>query len=452
MVFEHVSSCAYSDGTGEPGFINVDRLTTNDTGLDAPEYAAGTYVGSLKYQVTEHTRGLLRELFERFNEMDYHYITNPCGEIVLSILGGFCVIADIVPFYADSLEDAIETARAAVRALIRVNTMDSIYNVEVRRTNRIGVGVTGIHETAWKFFQVGFRDLVQPDMIGWAKARVSGFSKESLRTHDEPGIRAAAFWDWMGHLANCCYTESINYAGFLGVNPPHTVMTVKPSGSVSKLFGLTEGWHLPAMRHYIRWVQYHKDSPMIEKYREVGYPVKELKSYRDHFIVGFPTEPALCALDGVHDHIVTAAEASMEDQFRWLRLGEFFLMEGGTVADFIGYAGSLDDLLEARGHAFGNQISYTMKYLPEETSFETFKKMLKDHQSGVRCASVMPQTKNGSYEYLPEMQVTLVEYEAALSAIKREEDTVSEDVGLEHLDCAGGACPIVFDATDKADL
>ena len=35
-----------------------------------------------------------------------------------------------------------------------------------------------------------------------------------------------------------------------------TVTTVKPAGTTSKLFGLTEGAHLPARRQYLRWVQF----------------------------------------------------------------------------------------------------------------------------------------------------------------------------------------------------
>ena len=36
--------------------------------------------------------------------------------------------------------------------------------------------------------------------------------------------------------------------GELGLRRPVTVTTVKPSGTISKLFGLTEGAHLPARR------------------------------------------------------------------------------------------------------------------------------------------------------------------------------------------------------------
>ena len=34
---------------------------------------------------------------------------------------------------------------------------------EVKRTNRIGVGLTGVHEFAWKFFGYGFLDLLDEE-------------------------------------------------------------------------------------------------------------------------------------------------------------------------------------------------------------------------------------------------------------------------------------------------
>ncbi|KRW94278.1 hypothetical protein AQY21_20320 [Paracoccus sp. MKU1] len=443
-VYDRVMACGYSDGTGEPGFINVDRLTSNDEGFDREAYRNGAFLGSLRYQIDDRTRFYLDTLLECFEAMPYHYIVNPCGEIALSILGGFCVIADVVPVHCDSPEHAIEVARIATRALIRVNLLDSLYNAEVRRTNRIGVGVTGIHEAAWKFFRVGFSDLVNPDFEAFVNA-------VDARDNVNPRVRAAAFWEWSGELSRAVLSEADSYSGVLGVTAPHTVTTVKPSGSVSKLFGLSEGWHLPALRHYLRWVQYHKNSPMIEEYRAMGYPVRELKSYRDHWIVGFPTEPAIVSM-GIGDKLVTAGEATMQEQFRWLKLGEFFLMEGGSVGEYLSCEGSLDTFLDIRGYAFGNQISYTMKFRPDDTDFDTFCDVIRCNQPYVRCVSVMPQENGASYEYLPEEQVSVAEYQAILAAIRRDEASASEDVGLEHLDCSTGACPIVFDGKAKQDL
>ena len=95
---------------------------------------------------------------------------------------------------------------------------------------------------------------------------------------------------------------------------------------------------------------------------------------------------------------------------------------------------------------YGNQVSYTLKYKPELVSFEDFKRTLLEGQSTIRCCSVMPQTDTSAYEYTPEQPMTKHEFEQVLEAIKRTEDTVKEDIGLEHVDCSSGACPIDFRA------
>jgi hypothetical protein len=59
--------------------------------------------------------------------------------------------------------DAEDAFRTATRALIRTNLMDSLYRKEVARTNRIGVGMTGIHEYAWARFGFGWKDLVDEE-------------------------------------------------------------------------------------------------------------------------------------------------------------------------------------------------------------------------------------------------------------------------------------------------
>ncbi len=221
----------------------------------------------------------------------------------------------------------------------------------------------------------------------------SDFNGEFIETR--PRVRAAAFWDVMGSMSRAVYHETVHYADVLGVEVPHTSTTIKPSGTVSKLFGLTEGWHLPSMLRYLRWVQFRNDDPQIEKYRAAGYPVRELQVYRGHTIVGFPTEPAIASLEGIDDHVVMAGDASMADQFKWLRLGEAFWLEGHDPISYLENMKALPD--------YGNQISYTLKYKPEVTDFDTFYEMLTTEQFMVRCCSVMPQSDDMSaYEYLPQ--------------------------------------------------
>lgn len=438
-VLHRVAECSYGDGTGEPGLINVHKLTTNNEGLDTDQFKYGGFMHSDRYQVTDETKMYLMRLYKAVRKKTNGYIVNPCGEIVLFILGAFCVIADVVPFHATSIEDGEEACRFATRSLIRVNLMDSLYRAEVKRTNRIGVGQTGIHEFAWKFFEVGFDDLVRPDFAGWIdlKRKTADADYTLGHDHENPAIRAAAFWSVQGGYSRAVHYEAIAYSEELGVNPPHTDTTNKPSGSVSKLFALTEGAHLPAMAFYLRWVQFRTDDPQVQDYRDAGYPVRELTSYRGHVIVGFPTEPTLTTL-GMGDKIVLAGDASMADQYDWLRLLEAFWIEGTDIESYV----SGEQLLPAHG----NQVSYTMKYKPEDTDFDLFKQTMVDQLSTVRCVSVMPQEDTSAYEYLPEQSVNKAEFEAVVAAIK---GTLEEDVGAEHLGCSTGACPITFAEGEK---
>lgn len=204
--------------------------------------------------------------------------------------------------------------------------------------------------------------------------------------------------------------------------------------TTSKLFGLTEGAHLPSMREFLRWVQFRNDDPLVDEYQSKGYPVRKLKTYSGTTIVGFPTVPLICQL-GMGDKLVTAAEATPEEQYQYLRLLEKYWIVG--VAE--------DGLtpLEDRG----NQVSYTLKYDPKVVSFEEFKRTLLEGQSSVRCCSVMPQGDTSAYEYQPEQPVTKHEFEMIAAAITA---SVKEDIGFEHIDCGSGGCPVDFNENEVA--
>ena len=327
-------------------------------------------------------------------------VTGQCGEITLSALGGFCVIADVVPFHAKDDDDAEDAFRATTRALIRTNLMESIYSNEVRRTNRIGVGLTGLHEYMWDRFGLTFRDAIAYGNIGPLKITE----------------KARPFWEMLKRFGDAVDDEAEKYSKLLGVNVPHTNKTVKPAGTTSKLFGLTEGVHLPAMKKFLRWVQFREGDPLVEEYERKGYPVRRLKSYNGTVIVGFPTAPMITTLEGLD--VITAPEATMEEQFRWLRLLEHYWL----------------------GDKYGNQISYTMKYRPSEISFEEYEDILRRHLPTIRAVSVLPIEENMSYEYLPEEPITEEEYDYYVANIER----MSEEVDRVHVDCSSGACPIDF--------
>lgn len=399
-VLNAIMEASYKDGTGEPGFINQHLLVQNDEGYDG--YQDGKYAESEKYKPFERTEKMLAKLARNAGAKPFAQIPNPCGEISLNMLGGYCVIGDVVPYYCPTLDDAEEAFRAMARALIRVNSMDCLYSREVKRTNRIGVGMTGIHEFAWNMFGYAFRDLLDEE-----------------KTKD--------FWMTMARFKRAVVDEAETYSKKLGVTVPHTNTTIKPSGTISKLFALTEGAHLPSMREYIRWVQYRSDDPMVKRYKEKGYPVKELKSYQGSTAVGFPTQPLICRI-GMNGELVTAGEATPEEQYKWLMLLEKYWIVG----------------VDEQGNALedtGNQVSYTLKYDPKRVTYREFAEMVRKYQGNVKCCSVMPQQDATAYEYQPEQPVTTSEFMRVLDEIEKDE-TIMEDIDFEHLKCDNGACPI----------
>jgi hypothetical protein len=437
-VFEAATGASYGDGTGEPGFINLDQLVQNDKGSE--NILDGSFVGSKRYQVMDETRIFLSGIAKRDASKKYKMIVNPCGEITIVQRGGYCVIADNVPYHAETLHEGQDACMTSARALIRVNQMDSLYNAEVKRTNRIGVGLTGVHEFAWKFFKVGFLDIVKPDWIEYIRQMKKLDHSldyldvaDKLRKHGNKGVRAAAFWETLGSFSRNTVRSAYDYSDKIGVNRPHTVMTIKPAGTTSKLFGLTEGWHLSPYAHYQRYVQFRDDDPQVDQYEANGYEVRTLETYRGHRIVGFPTEPIIAGL-GMGDNLVLAGDATPDDQYTWIKLGEYFWIEGGTVEEMA--AGLVPRMGEER---YGNQISYTLKYKPEVTSLEDFRTTIRENQSKVRCASVMPQADTSAYEYLPETAITKAEFENLVAAIKID---LEEDFDAETMQCAGGACPV----------
>ena len=399
-VLQAILKASYYDGTGEPGFINQHLLVQNDANYAG--YQDGKYAEGIKYKPLKRTEKLLAHLARNADAKVYQQIPNPCGEISLNMLGGYCVIGDVVPYYCPDIDSAEEAFRAVTRALIRVNAMDCLYNREVKRTNRIGVGMTGIHEFGWNYFGYTFRDLI-----------------DEKKSQD--------FWQTLARFKRAVVDESIKYSQKLGVVTPHTNTTIKPSGTISKLFALTEGAHLPSMREYIRWVQYRSDDPQVKKYKDKGYPVKELRSYEGSTAVGFPTQPLICRI-GMNGDLVTAAEATPKEQYQWLMLLEKYWIVG----------------VDEQGKKLpdtGNQVSYTLKYDPRKVSFKKFTQMVLKYQSQVKCCSVMPQQDATAYEYQPEQPVTISEFMRVINEIEKDDD-LFEDIDYEHLKCDSGACPI----------
>jgi hypothetical protein len=269
----------------------------------------------------------------------------------------------------------------------------------------MGVGPTGLHEWAWVRFGLDFNDLLDED-------------------------KSAPFWALLEQLSDAAKDEAAAYATERGLACPVTVTTVKPAGTTSKLFGLTEGAHLPARRQYLRWVQFKgvqdpatgawdaDSDPLLAEYSARVYPMRTLKTFPGMTVVGFPTEPLLMRL-GLGERAVTASEASPAAQYRWLqRLERHWI-----------------------GDEQGNQVSYTLKIFTDRHDLDSFRAIVRSQQPMVRCCAVLPSRPDHElgYEYLPEEEVSADRFAEIVQAIAAH---AAEGVDEVHLQCAAGVCPI----------
>jgi adenosylcobalamin-dependent ribonucleoside-triphosphate reductase len=410
-VLEAACMAAYYDKTGEPGFINVDKLNFNRENLDT--ITADTYINSKVYtDLHPRTKEMIGNILDFVKAKKYPFIVNPCSEIVLASYGGYCVIGDVCGAYATK-QELMEASGLMTHFLIRCNLMDSEYDAEVKRTNRIGVSLTGIHEFAWQEFQCTFHDLIRDFH------HLMEFGPYKLNSN------GGRFWRFIDEMRIHTQNEARQYAEALGVAVPHTVTTIKPSGTVSKVMNCTEGAHLPANKFYMRWNQYHCDDPKLRELEAKGYRVKDVSTvYKDHWVVGFPTKLPLVDMMG-EENVICANEISPEENFKWLMLLERF---------WIGNDNPLDGCQ-------GNQVSYTLKYNHSEVSSDEFIKMIMEWQSKVACCSVMPILDTTAYIYQPEEAITREQYEIAIAAIQGPA-VVIENVLEESANCKDGVCSI----------
>jgi hypothetical protein len=411
-VFEAAVSAAYHDNTGEPGFINVDKLTWNDEGkeeISADNYFNKEYesiFGGIHYK----TKQMISYTLNKTMNKKYCYIPNPCVEINFALYGAYCTVGDACIMNADTEEETIDAVSEMGKMLVRTNLMKFLYAAEVKRTNRIGISLIGIHEFAAKFYDLDFYDLLDEDA-------------------------SRPFWNFIDRLREEVTANVNAYCDMIGVARPHTYLTLKPAGTVAKVMNCTEAANLPSMPYYLRFVQFKAGHPLLEEYIRRGYPVRDISKtevrkdevtgkefyvngYKDTFIVGFPTKPPITEILG--DRVVCAGDISIEQHYQWLQLLE---------KHWLG------------GEGKNNQLSYTLKYDPKTVNFEEFRRIVLENQPKVRCCAVMPQIDSSAYIYVPEERINREQYDSLMANINRMD---REAVDESTLECDGGACGIDF--------
>lgn len=216
-------------------------------------------------------------------------------------------------------------------------------------------------------------------------------------------------------LSDCYYylrAYDKEYSEQKGFNPSIKLTTVKPSGTLSLLAGVTSGAHPGYAQHLIRRIRIASDSPIVAVVKEHGYPVE----YQRNF-------------DGTEDHSTVVASFPCRFPSGTMLAGEM------TAID------QLEVIKRLQAEWSDNAVSVTIYYRKEE--LDAIREWLKDNYVNVKSVSFLLHNEHG-FDQAPLEEITEEQYltmAASTRIISSFNDTIKLD-DMDITDCDGGACPV----------
>ena len=316
--------------------------------------------------------------------------SNPCCEILLGNKN-FCNLVEIdIAKYRDDTTQLLHDIELAARANYRqtcVNLQDGILQEAWHLNNEFlrlcGVGLTGI-------------------------ARRDDLS----------------YYDY-GQLKNAAILGAYSMADELGLQRPKNVTTVKPSGTLSKVMGTTEGVHKPLGKYIFNHINFGLHDPLLPKLKEAGYDVYPNPNDPEGMLVTFPVaweDVDFTKVDTSHGEVEVNLESAITQLERYKKIQVAYCQQ--NVSNTISY--SLDEVPAIVDWLLANWdiyvgVSFLYRASPTKTAEEL------------------------GYLYLPQEVVTKERYEeyiSKLSSINLGANT-DGDEEIESSECAGGHCPVI---------
>ncbi|WP_076459830.1 ribonucleoside-triphosphate reductase, adenosylcobalamin-dependent [Limosilactobacillus caccae] len=329
--------------------------------------------------------------------------TNPCGEISLAN-GEPCNLFEIFPLVAEKQGwDLKEAFRLGTRFTKRVTFSHYDWEVSrkmIQKNRRIGISMSGIQD--WILSNFGNRV-------------VTGFTK------NDDGTMEPVYDQRVVNRVNDLYQAVIDadkeYSKELDCNLSVKHTTVKPSGTVAKLAGVSEGMHFHYAGYLIQRIRFQDTDPLLDALKQCGYRM-EPDIYTKHTTcVEFPVKAA----NADSDQFASAGSISIAEQFAT----QAFLQKYWS----------------------DNAVSCTITFQDKEA--DQIPTLLKQYRSKIKSTSLLPYY-GGALQQAPKEPIDKQTYEkrqAMISddvmkvfAAQQEQDKALDLV--DQSDCAGGACPI----------
>lgn len=271
---------------------------------------------------------------------------NPCVEQTLESYE-LCCLVETFPSMHESLEDYKRTLKFAylyAKTVTLGKTHWSETNRVMLRNRRIGTSQSGIVQFIHRF-----------------------------------GIEEYRKWCDEGYAAIQEYDET--YSDWLAIPRSRKTTSVKPSGTVSLLPGVTPGMHYPENNFYIRRIRISTQSPLIKKCIDAGYEAEPDAVSAGTMVISIPVavDPEIRTVDQVSAWEQTALAAFIQ---KWW-------------AD--------------------NQVSCTVTFQPHEA--KQIKHILNHFQYDLKGISFLPKVDAGAYKQMPYEGITEEKYNEMVSKI-----------------------------------
>ena len=332
--------------------------------------------------------------------------TNPCGEISLEN-GEPCNLFEVFPLIAEKQGWDLEEAFAlATRYTKRVTFSPYEWEVSrevIEKNRRIGVSMSGIQD--WVLNRFGGRLVV-----GW-NGNEPIYNEDAIEVVDG--------------LYKAVVQADKDYSKVLGCNESIKRTTIKPSGTVSKLAGVSEGVHYHYSDYIIQRIRFQSSDPLIPAIQAAGYRIEDDVYTANTKVVEFLVKAASADEDG----FLTAGEVSIEEQF--------------AVQAFM------------QTYWADNSVSCTISF--NESEHDKIAPLFVQYKDVTKSTSLLPYSGHG-YVQAPKEPISKETYEARSKEITGDIqafynlirqmqggmiNTNEKDLEIVgQTDCEGGACPI----------
>ena len=186
--------------------------------------------------------------------------------------------------------------------------------------------------------------------------------------------------------------------------------TVKPSGTLSLLPGVTPGAHPAYARHMIRRIRIASNHPLVQVCKDHGYHVE----YQQNF-------------DGSEDF------GTVVVSFPFSHPEEAMLAKDMSAIDQLEVVKWLQEVWS------DNSVSCTIYYRKEELP-EIRKYLKKHYKNNHKSLSFLLHSEHG-FKQAPLEEITKEQYDAMVDSTRLITQIDEANIGLED-DCATGACPV----------